>query len=506
MSMNHKSAHNGFTVVELLVVIVVIGILASLTIVSFTGVSQQAAVATLQSDLKNAATQIGIDYVNDGAYPLTEGDVNNGNGLPKSEGTIYSYQVYEDGYCIEATSNTVTSHHRFMSSVGTVESGACPKVWKQISASGNHICGIASDNQAYCWGYNGFGQVGDNTTTDALVPTAVDTSGVLAGKNLIYISAGWGHTCALDSDYLAYCWGYNGYGQLGDNTTNNSHVPVQVNVATVLGGRTIKAISTGYGHDCVIASDDNVYCWGMGTAGELGNASSTTSSTAVAVSTSGVLSGKTIKKISSVGETNCVIASDDLAYCWGAGGNGELGNNTTSNSNVPVAVNTVGVLSGKTILSIVTRGGSSCVIASDNHDYCWGSNTNGGLGNNSTSYSLVPVAVSTAGVLNGKSLQTIATGDTSCAIDTNNVIYCWGANSSGQLGINSTVQSLVPVAVDTSGVLSGKSLIDIQTGNSFTCALASNKQTYCWGANGSGTLGNNSTTQSLVPVQVNDIP
>jgi prepilin-type N-terminal cleavage/methylation domain-containing protein len=507
MNRNTINKVTGFTIVELLVVIVVVGILASLTIVSFTGVSQKASIATISSDLKNAATQIEIDYVNNGAYPLTEESANNGSGLAKSDGTIFSYQIYEDSYCVQATTAGVTTPYRYLSSFGSVEAGNCPKVWKQISSTGNHSCGIASDNKAYCWGYNAYGQIGDNSTTDALVPTAVDTSGVLAGKTLIDIKSGWGHTCALDSDYLLYCWGYNQYGQIGDNSTIDSHVPVQVNIATVLGGRTVSSIGgVGVRHTCIISSDDNAYCWGGNNFGQLGDSSTTPSLVAVSVNTAGVLNGETIIGMSVAGDTNCVVASNDKAYCWGDNGYGQLGNNASGYSTIPVAVYTGGLLSGKTIEMVKNRGATSCAVTSESNIYCWGWNSNGAYGNNSTTSSLVPAATSMSGVLSGKTIQALNTGDATCVIASDNKVYCWGANSSGQLGINSTTRSLLPVAVDDSTVLSGKNIVDVQTGNNFTCALASSGQVYCWGAGSSGLLGNNSTTQSLVPVQVDPIP
>ena len=117
--------------------------------------------------------------------------------------------------------------------------------------------------------------------------------------------------------------------------------------------------------------------------------------------------------------------------------------------------------------------------------------------------SLVPVAVTTSGVLSGKTITQVTAGNShTCALDTSGAAYCWGANGNGQLGINSTTRSPVPVAVTTTGVLSGKKLTQITGGYGHTCALDSTGAAYCWGANGNGQLGNSSTTQSLVPVAV----
>jgi len=363
--------------------------------------------------------------------------------------------------------------------------------WSQIDAGNSYTCAL-SVGKVYCWGYNTDGQLGNNSTSNSAVPVAVDTSGVLAGKTVTAFSTGVSHSCVVASDNKAYCWGSNDVGQLGNNTTTNSSVPVAVDVSGDLAGKTILSISTGNQRTCVIASDNQAYCWGVLVL------------TPAAIDTSGVLAGKTIASISVGGSHSCVVASDNQAYCWGYNTDGQLGNNSTSNSAVPVAVDTSGVLAGKTIASISAGGSHSCVIASDNQAYCWGSSSLGQVGNNSTASSLVPVAVDTSGVLAGKTVLSIKTGSQrhTCAIASDNQVYCWGSNNIGQLGDSSTIGRLVPVAVDTSGVLAGKTVLSVSSGNLHTCGIASDNQAYCWGFNSSGQLGNNSVVDSSSPVKV----
>ena len=199
----------------------------------------------------------------------------------------------------------------------------------------------------------------------------------------------------------------------------------------------------------------------------------------------------------------CAVASDDKAYCWGNNISGALGNNSTTNFSIPVAVNTEGVLAGKIIKSISDSNIHTCAIASDNKAYCWGNNKSGNLGNNSTTNSLIPVAVNTTGVLAGKTIKQIsAYGFHTCAVASDNKAYCWGNNKSGNLGNNSTTNSLIPVAVNTTGVLAGKTIKQISAGSSHTCAIASDDKAYCWGDGYPGQLGNGSTVNSSVPVRV----
>ncbi|MET0980356.1 MAG: hypothetical protein ABWX90_03810 [Candidatus Saccharimonadales bacterium] len=363
-----------------------------------------------------------------------------------------------------------------------------------ISAGSNHACATSS-GAAYCWGGNFNGQLGNYTTTVSFYPTPTDMTGVLAGKSITAISAGVTHTCAI-ADGGAYCWGKNSGGQLGDNSTTQSAVPVAVNAAGLLTGKTITAITTGDAHTCALA-DGTAYCWGSGSYGQLGHASINESLVPVAVDTSGVLAGKTITAISAGFNHTCAIA-DGGAYCWGDNFIfGMLGNNSTTQSTVPVAVDTSGVLAGKTITAISAGYTHTCAIADDGA-YCWGDGFYGQLGNASTSTSFIPVAVNTGGLLGGKTVTAISAGNAhTCAI-ADGAAYCWGVNS-GHLGNNTSTSSNTPVAVDTTGILNGKTVNSLSTGSVFSCVIADSDTASCWGLNNSGQLGVGNHTQPLVP-------
>ena len=323
---------------------------------------------------------------------------------------------------------------------------------KHIIGGFGYVCAVALDGRVYCWGSNSNGKIGSGNTSSALVPSAVKISGALVGKVIKQIepSSAGNHSCVIASDDKAYCWGYNGFGQLGNNNTVNSLTPVAVDTAGVLASKTIKQIASGGISSCVIASDDKAYCWGSNNFGQLGNGNLKNSSTPTPVSTTGVLAGKTIKQITAGNSYFCVIASDDKAYCWGGGTRGALGNGSTLSIviSTPTPVSTTGVLAGKTIKQITAGTEFTCAIASDDKAYCWGSNSSGQLGNNSTINSGVPVAVNTSGVLAGKTIKQISAGSShTCAIASDDKAYCWGSNSSGELGNNSTINSGVPTHV-----------------------------------------------------------
>ena len=503
----HKQTYPAFTIVELLVVIVVIAILATITIVSYSGIRQKALAASLQSDLKNASTQLEIYKTEHEVYPTSVTDCptpSDGNICITTSGdnTITSYTVDNAAtpptYSLGITNSSASLAYKIDqdNTISEAVSG-----WKSVSVGNSFVCAISLNDLAYCWGYNSYGQLGNNSTTNSSVPVAVDASGVLSGKTIKAISAGTSHVCAIASDNQAYCWGWNALGQLGNNSTTNSSVPVAVDTSGVLSGKTIIGIASGGVHTCVIASDNQAYCWGGNYDGQLGDNSTTQSDTPVAVYTSGVLAGKTTKSISAYSFSTCVIASDNQAYCWGGNYDGQLGDNSTTSSPIPVAVYTSGVLSGKTILLITAGGGHVCTIASDNLAYCWGSNsgTYGEIGDGSGISTPIPVDVDTSGTLSGKTVKYIASY---CLVASDYNAYCWGDNNYGQLGNNSTTGSHSPVAVYKSGALNNKTVKSIASYYGDACVIASDNQIYCWGRNNYGQLGINSTSNSLVPVQV----
>jgi len=261
------------------------------------------------------------------------------------------------------------------------------KSFKDLTATYSNVCGITTTNQVFCWGPNYNGVVGDGTNTDTYTPKEIDMSGALAGKTIKKMYAAYGPSCVLTTEDLLYCWGDNYFGQLGSGSPNNSeNTPQPVVMSGDLAGKTVKSFYPGYANSCMIASDDKAYCWGWNSQGQVGTGSSVNyfENTPQPVDTSGVLAGKTIKKMTVPafqGNTVCAIASDDKPYCWGNNQAGQLGNGTFDDSFIPLATDPTGILSGKTISDIVFHGGSTCVLANDNQVYCIGANYTGQLGN-----------------------------------------------------------------------------------------------------------------------------
>lgn len=367
--------------------------------------------------------------------------------------------------------------------------------------------------RVYGWGANSAGQMGHNSTNPVyLVPAVAE----LYGKTPVAIAVGPGHTLALDADGTIYAWGDNGAGQLGNNSTVSSSIPVVVNTTngvSALYGKTVVAIAAGAGASYALTSEGKVYAWGYNdTFGQLGNNSTALSLVPIAVDTSGVLAGKTITKIAAGRSHVLVLASDGTVYSWGKnaheGGSaaGQLGNNSSAlYSRVPVAVVTSGALNGKVITDIAAGGIHSVACASDGTAYAWGLNSsNGQLGNGTKVDSKVPVAVTMSGALAGKSVVAVAAGYVHCmALTSDGKVYAWGADYGGRLGDGGNADQTTPVAVNTSGALLGKTVTAIAAGAYNSVCLTSDGAVYTWGTNaGPGVLGNNTTVDAGTPSAV----
>ncbi len=374
----------------------------------------------------------------------------------------------------------------------------CHGVVKSITAGSYHTCAIATDDKVYCWGDNGSGQLGNgNTTTSHTTPAAVSVGAMPTGV-VRSITTGGQHTCVKASDDKFYCWGSNGNGQLGNGSTEATN---QTSPVAVLNGDMpvgiVKSIAVGFDHTCAIASDDRVYCWGQNTYNQLGNGNTVDQNIPVAVS-AGAMPAGAVKSIAAGGEHTCVIASDDKVYCWGYNGSGQLGNGNKTNQTTPVAV-LAGAMPAGAVRSITAGAYHTCAIASDEKVYCWGNNYYGQLGDGNTRTDQTsPVAVLN-GAMPAGAVKSITDGSNyTCAIASDDKAYCWGYNDEGELGNGNTNDQDMPVAV-----LAG-AMKEITASNMHTCAIASDDKPYCWGYNNDGRLGNGNTTNQTTPVAVSD--
>lgn len=348
-----------------------------------------------------------------------------------------------------------------------------------IAARGNHSCFVGDKGQAMCCGDNHAGRLGNNSTEQAYIPVKVAG----ASWRLEGVYAGGGHTCGVVHGGGAICWGDNSYGQLGNRSTSDQHAPIPV---LGLGSAGVTAMALGARHSCALAHG-HVWCWGANGMGELGN-NSTARRSAVPVRVTGVGSG--IKAISAGAFHTCALDADDHVMCWGYNVSGQLGNRSTDStyenetcSRTPVRV--MGL--GGQVRMLASGGAFNCVLRQSGDVECWGDNRHGQLGNNTLRSGSTVVAVHGL----PSSAVTLAAGaEHACALLQNGSVMCWGRNRRGQLGDGSMEDSKVPVRVRG---LDAK-VVSLAAGTDYTLALTQSGRVLGWGDGADGQLGDNSST------------
>lgn len=358
-----------------------------------------------------------------------------------------------------------------------------------ITAGYTHTCAIVASGRAYCWGENATGNLGNGTTTSSSVPAAV------AGNlRFVTLAAGIQITCGIANDEATYCWGSNGVGTLGNGTTNDSHMPTPTS-----GSLKFKQISLGPGagssHVCALTAAGEAYCWGNNFSGMIGDGS--TENRLAPTRVSGSLA---FSSISAGDNHSCALTAAGAAYCWGSNSDGQLaqadGGQTCGDAFVNWNCSTVPVVvGGGLIFSSIEAGGSyTCGITTVGEAYCWGKGRDGELGHGQFAGSFSPVQVS--GSLSFAFLAAGYPGQT-CGITTSGDTYCWGGNLTGELGNGTTSPSNVPTRI--SGDIK---LTSIKAGGQFNCGLTPLREAYCWGANSSGSLGDGTSENRHIPTQV----
>ena len=267
-------------------------------------------------------------------------------------------------------------------------SGIAPLAFTSLTSGplASHTCGLTDAGVAYCWGYNYSGQLGDSGTTNRSAPVQVVGSGT-APLLFTALSAGGVHTCGVTADNAVYCWGL---GPLGDSTTTESHAPLHVTGSGTAPLR-FTAVTARRLHSCGLTTDGAVYCWGSDAQGQLGDGTTTSSSTPVQVAGSGA-APLVFTSVRGGDIHTCGVTMVGAIYCWGFNGNGELGDGTTTNRATPVQV--AGSGTATLIFTAVTAGeGHSCGLTVDHAVYCWGYGSDGELGNGTRNNHLTPIPI-----------------------------------------------------------------------------------------------------------------
>jgi alpha-tubulin suppressor-like RCC1 family protein len=343
----------------------------------------------------------------------------------------------------------------------------------QISGGIFHSCAVDTDGQAFCWGDNLYSQLGVTGAGARLTPARVS-----GGTSFRQVFASYVSSCGLSTVGQAFCWGENDHGVLGNPTQTRSVSPIPVETTL-----RFASITMGGLHACGLLADGRAFCWGYNEHGQLGNGTTTDSRVPVAVN---LPDDQHFQALSAGYLHTCGLAQDGRAYCWGYNNHGQLGTGDPANRSSPVAV------SGTLTFSAVSGGGlHTCALGTDGRAHCWGYNQFGQLGDG-TSVESRPTPVAVTGTPRFRSVA--AGGGHTCGISQDHQAFCWGHNRSGALGTGTFADARQPAAV-----AGGLSLREIHAGLHHTCAVTPDNLALCWGFNQFGQLGDRSTVNGVDP-------
>ena len=346
--------------------------------------------------------------------------------------------------------------------------------FKSVASGAMHTCGLDLSGNAYCWGHNSNGQLGDGSTQESTRPVRVATTVVFD----TLVTGDW-YSCGLSAGQ-AWCWGPNFDGQLGDGTTTQRLTPVRVS-----GGHSFVTITAAYAHTCALAADQQAYCWGRNDRGQLGDSSRTARTVPTVVS-----GGFQFRELSAANLHTCGLTTGGDLHCWGNNAEGEFGNGTHADSDVPVPA-------GDTLRFLdVTPGDSyTCGLTDQGVAYCWGNNFSGALGTGTRDDGWWTTPQLVTGAWTFRRLN--AGGAHTCGVTTEGAALCWGYNARGAVGDSTTAQYRTgPTAVV------GNHSFTVVGGGGPTCGTDTQGIIWCWGGNDFGQVGDGGTADRRYPVKV----
>jgi alpha-tubulin suppressor-like RCC1 family protein len=349
-----------------------------------------------------------------------------------------------------------------------------------LSARGNgeHTCVVMRDRSVRCWGANSGGQLGDGSSTDR--PTAAVTGGTTF-NDITQLATGRAFSCARRSTGALSCWGANTYGQLGNNSTSRTTSPVAVTGIT-------DAIEVAAGADftCARLSSGGARCWGRSNRGQSASGSTTGSllTPQVVLQTGSALLTDVVDIDAGDGHA-CAVLRDGRVFCWGENANWQTGSSDVMFRTLAREV--TGVTGA---VEVATGATATCARLANGTVQCWGGNAYGQLGNGGTTASATPVVVS--GLTNAA--QLVAAADTFCARRGDGSVWCWGDGRRGQIGngVTASVSSATATITVTNAAHLGG-------GHEHFCAVLPDSGVRCWGRAAEGQIGNNMTRDMSAP-------
>ena len=416
----------------------------------------------------------------------------------KSDGTVWAAGYNDHRQLGDGTTTQRNNPVQVKNADGTGLNGVIG-----ISAGSNHTVFLKGDGTVLATGSNTYGQLGDGTTTQRNNPVQVTNADGTGLNGVVGISAAGYKTIYLKSDGTVWAAGYNGYGQLGDGTTTQRNNPVQVVNADGTGLSGVVGISAGFNHTVYLKGDGTVWAVGSNTYGKLEDGTTTDSSNPVQVTSADGTGLSGVVGILAARNHTVYLKSDGTVWAAGRNTYGQLGDGTTTDSSNPVQVTNADGTGLSGVVGISAGSSHTVYLMSDGTVWAVGSNGNGQLGEGTTTDSTTPVQVVKApGGGLSHIIQTASGEFHTVYLKSDGTVWAAGSNSNGQLGDGTTINRGNPVQVKKADGTEFKDVEKISAGNSHTIYLKSDGTVWAAGKNSTGQLGDGTTTDSSYPIQL----
>ena len=408
--------------------------------------------STSTTPSSNSATPYSISYsyrtIQELRFQYLSGGLAHTVGLSNS-GQIYAWGLNDYGQLGDGTTAN--------KSIPTLISFPAGETIKDVVAGQYHTFAVTTNGRVYAWGRNDYGQLGDGTKTNRSTPTLISFTNLNElndGETIRNVVADQEHSFAVTNTGRVYSWGRNNSGQLGDNTLVDNSNPTLILFPA---GETMRNVAAGLGHSLAVTTTGQVFAWGRNAVGQLGDGTTTDRPTPTLISFPGINefnNGETIRDVVAGNDYSHAVTTTGRVYSWGSNFNGKLGDGTTTNKSTPTLILFPGINefnNEETIRNVDMGGAHSMAVTTTGRVYAWGLNNRGQLGNNTLVNNSTPILISFNGLsdLNdGETIRNVFLGGAhSMAVTTNNRLYAWGWNNSGQLGDNTLVNKSIPTLI-----------------------------------------------------------
>ena len=380
----------------------------------------------------------------------------------------------------------------------------------QIESFANHSSAISSEARVFTWGRNLDGRLGDGTTIQREKPIEITSQFDLNdGETIVQISLGFQHSSALSSDGRVFTWGVNYFGQLGDGTTTERLVPTEITSQFVLGAEeTITQMELGEYHSSAITSEGRLFTWGRNSFGQLGDGTTTERLVPTEITSQFELNEEDAISLITLGRAfSLAITTEGRVFTWGRNSYGELGDGTAIDKHVPTDITSFFAFNPEeTVIQIASSFYHSSVITSEGRVFMWGYNFYGQCGDGTTTNKLVPTEIeSNFDLIEGETVIQLSLGGNSYSIarTSKRRVFVWGNNEYGQLGDGTTIDKYVPTEITSNFDLNeNETIIQVSLGEYHSIVMTSNGRILTWGSNTFGQLGIGTTTWKTSPTVV----